>query len=74
MKDLSWIPKKYRERVRSLEREDGLIGDCKYMLYFDKDWCWSEDYWAIPVSSKKEALYFIKEARLRTEEEKELHK
>ena len=73
MIDLSFIPKKYRERVASIEREDGLIDDCKYMLYFDEDWCWSEDYWALPVKSKKEALEFIKEARLRTDEEKELH-
>lgn len=62
MIDLSFIPKKYRERVEGLEMEDGLIDDCKYMLYFNKDWCWSEDYWAIPVRSKKEALEFIKEA------------
>ena len=74
MKDLNWIPKKYQERVRCIEREDGLIDDCKYMLYFNEDWCWSEDYWTIPVRNKKEALQFIKEARLRTEEEKELHK
>lgn len=74
MKDnLLWLPEKYRERVASFERESGLIDDCKYMLYFDKDWCWSEDYWAIPVKSKKEALTFIKEARLRTDEEKEKH-
>ena len=73
MIDLSFIPEKYRERVASLEKEDGLIDDCKYMLYFDEDWCWSEDYWALPVKSKKEALEFIKEARLRTDEEKELH-
>lgn len=70
---MNWIPKKYRERVASLEAEPGLIDDCKYMLYFNSDWCWSEDYWALPVKSKKEALEFIKEARLRTDEEKELH-
>ena len=74
MKDLKWIPKKYQERVKDLEREDGLIDDCKYMLYFSEKWCWSEDYWAIPVKSKQEALQFIKEARLRTEEEMEAHK
>lgn len=32
MKDLSWIPKKYQERVKDLEMESGLIDDCKYML------------------------------------------
>lgn len=68
MKDSSWIPKKYRERVQSLEMENDLIDDCKYILYFNEDWCWSEDYQSIPVRSKKEALHFIKEARLKTEE------
>ena len=70
---LDFIPQKYRERVASIEAEDGLIDDCKYMLYFDKDWCWSEDYWAIPVKNKKEALHFIRDARPRTEEEKVMH-
>lgn len=70
---LNWVPKKYRERVASLEAEAGLIDDCKYMLYFNQDWCWSEDYWSLPVRSKKEALEFIREARLRTEEEKQMH-
>lgn len=74
MKDLKWIPKKYQERVKDLEIVAGLIDDCKYILYLNESWCWSEDYWAIPVRSKKEALHFIKEARLRTKEEKELHK
>lgn len=69
MENLNYIPKKYRERVEKLERENGLIDDCKYMLYFNKDWCWSEDYWALPVKSKKEALEYIKEARLRKESE-----
>ena len=74
MKDqLNWLPKKYQERVYSLEEESGLIDDCKYMLYFDNNWCWSEDYWALPVKNKKEALEFVKEARLRTDEEKNLH-
>lgn len=70
---LDFIPVKYRERVASIEAESGLIDDCKYMLYFDKDWCWSDDYWAIPVKNKKEALDFIRNARPRTEEEKLMH-
>lgn len=73
METMRWCPKKYQERVASLKTEDGLIDDCKYMLYFNNNWCWDEDYWALPVKSKKEALEFIKEARLRTEEEKKLH-
>lgn len=74
MKNLSWIPKKYQKRVKDLEMGSGLIDNCKYMLYFNEDWCWDEDYCALPVRSKKEALEIIKEARLRTKEEKELHK
>ena len=27
------LPKKYHDRVDMLEAEDGLIDDCKYMLY-----------------------------------------
>lgn len=73
MDDLKWIPKKYRERLESLERVGGLIGGCKYILYFNHNWCWDEEYWSIPVKSKKEALRFIKEARLRRKE-KEAYK
>ena len=73
MEIMRWCPEKYRERVASLKTEDGLIDDCKYMLYFNDNWCWGEDYWALPVKSKKEALEFIKQARQRTEEEKKLH-
>lgn len=68
------LPKKYQERVEKLERENGLIDNCKYMLYFNDNWCWDEDYCCIPVKSKKEALEFIKEARLRTEKEKKEHR
>jgi len=71
--NLEFIPKKYRDRVSSLEIESGLIDNCKYMLYFDNNWCWGEDYWAMPVKSKKEALEFIRNSRKRTLEEKELH-
>ena len=70
---MDWCPKKYLERVASLEREDGLIDDCKYMLYSKQDWCWDDDYWCFPVKSKKEALELVKHARLRTPEEKEMH-
>lgn len=72
-KDLKWLPKKYQERIASLESEDGLIDECKYMLYFNENWCWGEDYGSLPVRSKKEALEFIKDARLITPSEKEFH-
>lgn len=67
------LPKYLQERFSSLEAEPELIDGCRYMLYFNKNWCWSEDYWAIPVVSKKEAIQFLKEGRRRTEEEKKLH-
>lgn len=61
MISLDFIPKKYQERVHSLEREYDLIDDCKYILYFKYGWSW--DGWhCLPVKSKKEALEFIKDA------------
>lgn len=35
---LKRLPKKYREAVRDLTAEDGLIDDCKYML------SWTDEY------------------------------
>lgn len=35
---LKRLPKEYREAVRDLEAEDGLIDDCKYML------SWTDGY------------------------------
>ena len=67
------LPKYLEERFGALEREDGLIDDCPYMLYFAWGWCWDEDYWCLPVKSKKEAIRFLKEGRRRTKEEMELH-
>lgn len=67
------LPKNLVERFGSLEAESGLIDGCKYMLYFADGWCWSEDYWAIPVKSKKEAIDFLKEGRRRTPEEMLMH-
>lgn len=61
MINLSFIPKRYRERVASIEIGFDLIDNCKYLLYFAKDWVW-DDIGCIPVKSKKEALQFIKEA------------
>lgn len=61
MISLDFIPKKYQERVYSLERDYDLIGDCKYILYFMTNWSW-DGYSSVPVKSKKEALEFIKEA------------
>lgn len=55
------IPKKYQERFKSLEAEDGLIDDCKYILTFARGWAW-EGFGNVPVRSKKEAIEYLKEA------------
>lgn len=45
--------KKYR-----IEREDGLIDDCKYMLYFADGWT-SEGYHSLPCRTIKEAMEWV---------------
>lgn len=55
------VPKKYLERFACLEREYDLIDGCKYMLYFKDGWA-LQDFTNVPVFSKKEALYFIRNA------------
>ena len=61
---LKRLPKKYHDRVRDIEREDGLVDDCKYMLY------WNEPYTddgrsglgsCFPVRSITEAVEHIKD-------------
>lgn len=56
------LPKKYQRFFGSLEAEDGLIDDCKYMLWFAPGYAWQGEYPCMPVKSKKEAIEFIKEA------------
>lgn len=57
--------KKYR-----IEREDGLIDNCKYMLYMAEGWtfCGGED--CMPCKSIKEAMEFVKEASFDDDYEK----
>lgn len=55
------VPKKYQERFAKLEAEEGLIEDCKYMLYFAKGWALG-DFPDVPVKSKAEAIRYLKEA------------
>lgn len=54
------VPDKYKKYFGSLEREDGLIDDCKYMLYFAPGYAWVGEYPCLPVRSKKEALEYLK--------------
>jgi hypothetical protein len=56
------LPKKYHERVDILEAEDGLIDNCKYMLYFKDGWKFHGEYKSVPVFSITEAIRFIKES------------
>ena len=71
MEKLDFIPKKYLERVASLEQESDLIDDCKYMLYMNKGWnLFGEDgLWCSPVKSKKEVLEVIKDAYYKEQKE-----
>lgn len=54
------VPKKYEKYFGSLETEDGLIDDCKYMLYFASGYAAEGEYPCMPVRSKKEALEWIR--------------
>ena len=60
------IPKYLQERFGKLEQEDGLIDDCKYMLYFAEGWGYYmgyKDYTIdLPVRNYKEVIKFLKEA------------
>ena len=44
-----------------LDFEEGLIEDCKYMLYFAKGWALG-DFPDVPVKSKAEAIKYLKDA------------
>lgn len=59
---LSRLPKRYWNYVKDIEAEDGLIDDCKYMLYFNDGvkFC-GEEMFAYPVKSISEAVRVIKE-------------
>lgn len=56
------LPKKYYDRVETIEMEQGLIDDCKYILYFKNGWKWDGEYESVPVRSITEAIEFIKES------------
>ena len=56
------LPKKYHDRVDILEEENGLIDDCKYMLYFKNGYKWSDGYSTVACRSITEAIRFIKDS------------
>lgn len=60
---LARLPKQYRDRVWNLTKEDDLIDDCRYMLYWTKDYTDGECYGScFPVRSIQEAVDFVKES------------
>lgn len=58
---LKRLPKKYWNRVETIEEENDLVDDCKYMLYYTDEFtngdCAGSSY---PVKSITEAIDFIK--------------
>lgn len=61
---LKRLPKKYHERVKDIEEEDGLVDDCKYMVYWNEPWT-DDGRWGVgscyPVKSITEAIRHIKD-------------
>jgi hypothetical protein len=48
------LPKKYASMIESIDIEDGLIDDCKYMVYLKDGFEWSNDGQTFPAKSIKE--------------------
>lgn len=58
---LKRLPKKYWNRFDNIEKEDGLVDDCKYMLYFTDEFTDGfVEGGSYPVKSITEAIDFIK--------------
>lgn len=54
------VPNYLKERFESLEAEDGLIDECKYILTLADGWTFLDGGKTIPVVSKREAIEFLK--------------
>lgn len=60
---LKRLPSEYHERVKTIWSEDGLIDNCRYMVYLNEGWIFDSIYEdSIGVKSLKEACERIKEA------------
>lgn len=58
---LARLSKKYHDRVVILEYESDLVDNCKFMLYWSKDYTDGEVAGgSYPVKSITEAVYFVK--------------
>lgn len=69
---LKRLPAKYHRLVKGIEAEDGLIDDCKYMLYFNDHvalFGYDETY-SYPVKSISEAINVIKNDAMLLEPER----
>lgn len=62
IKLLGRLPQKYWERFLTIEKEKGLIDNCKYMLYLQDGWALFEDCGTIPVKNISEAIKVIKDS------------
>lgn len=54
------LPKKYHDRVDLLEADEGLIDDCRYMLYLSENWQFADGGQSYPVRSIDEAVEMTK--------------
>jgi hypothetical protein len=61
---LQMLPEEQKYKVELLERETGLIDNCKYMLYFIEGYGIAGEEGSVPVNSLKEAVSFVKDAYL----------
>lgn len=64
---LKYLPKKYHDRFGSIEPEDGLIEDCKYMIYTSEDYVFDDGGNDYPCKSIKEAVDFLKYSTIKRE-------
>jgi hypothetical protein len=61
---LKMLPEEHKYKVELLERETGLIDNCKYILYFIEGYGIAGEEGSVPVINLKEAVSFVKDAEL----------
>ena len=54
------LPKKYHERVKDLEKEIGLVDDCKFIITLQEPYYFEDGGLTFPCKNYKEAIYIIK--------------
>lgn len=60
---LNRLPMKYHKYFKGIEAEDGLVDDCRYMLYFNEgvSLFGYEEVYGYPVKSISEAIRILKQ-------------